>query len=266
MSITVLSGVSAITVTIPQSQYEYARGDNITLPCSFTTTTPINSRTLVVITWSSLTQQTVIDEVVIATYYHGPAPTTDIDTDYEGRVSMDVDVTQGKANLKLSSISLADNKDFECRVQIPVDKKGKQTDKQKWVCLLAAPSKPICKIQGTAEYHQNISLICVSEEGSPPPTYSWERRDVTNNPVPHDPSTTDSKKHIDPGNLCHITGIGLHKLFRFISIYSTQLTKFFTAYLILGITHMQHFYLSTCSLKRWTGRQTHDTLNQLAGG
>ncbi|XP_005466877.2 cell surface A33 antigen-like [Oreochromis niloticus] len=186
----VLSGVSAITVTIPQSQYEYARGDNITLPCSFTTTTPINSRTLVIITWSSLTQQTVIDETVIATYYHGPAPTTDIDTDYEGRMSMDVDVTQGKANLKLSSISLADNKDFECRVQIPVDKKGKQTATTRLV-VLAAPSKPICKIQGTAEYHQNISLICVSEEGSPPPTYSWERRDVTNNPVPHDPSTTD---------------------------------------------------------------------------
>lgn len=40
---------------------------------------------------------------------------------------MDVDVTQGKANLKLSSISLADNRNFECRVQTPGDKTGKQT-------------------------------------------------------------------------------------------------------------------------------------------
>lgn len=65
MSITVLSGVSAIVVTIPQSQYEYARGDNITLPCSFTTTAPINSQTLVIITWSVFSQQTPIEEVGI---------------------------------------------------------------------------------------------------------------------------------------------------------------------------------------------------------
>uniref|UniRef100_A0A668SL35 Ig-like domain-containing protein n=1 Tax=Oreochromis aureus TaxID=47969 RepID=A0A668SL35_OREAU len=181
MSITVLSGVGAVTVTIPQSQYEYARGDNITLPCSFITTATITSRTQVVITWSSLTQQTPIDEVVIATYYHGPTPVTDIDTDYEGRVSVDVDVTQGKANMKLFSISLADNKNFECRVQIPGDKKGKQTAITNLV-VLVAPSTPVCKIQGTAQYGQNITLTCASAEGSPTPTYSWKHYCEHNQP------------------------------------------------------------------------------------
>ncbi|XP_063316568.1 cell surface A33 antigen-like [Pelmatolapia mariae] len=178
----VLSSVSAIDVTIPQSQYEYSRGDNITLPCSFTTTTPINSQKLVIITWSVFNP----DRHLLS----WPFPSTDIDTDYEGRVSLDLDLTQGKANLKLSSISLADNKDFECCVHTLGDKKGKISATTRLV-VLAAPSKPICKIQGIAEYHQNISLICVSEEGSPPPTYSWERHDVKNNPVPHHPSTTD---------------------------------------------------------------------------
>lgn len=56
-----------------------------------------------------------------------------------------------------------------------------------------APSTPICKIQGKAEYGQNINLTCVSEEGSPPPTYKWDSRDVKKMPhVPH-PRTTDSK-------------------------------------------------------------------------
>ncbi|XP_065815752.1 cell surface A33 antigen-like [Labrus bergylta] len=45
-----------------------------------------------------------------------------------------------------------------------------------------APSTPICKIQGKTEYGQNINLTCVSEEGSPPPTYKWESRDVNNIP------------------------------------------------------------------------------------
>lgn len=56
-----------------------------------------------------------------------------------------------------------------------------------------APSKPICNIQGTATYGQNINLTCVSEEGSPPPTYKWNSYDVLNNPRAHDPRTTDSK-------------------------------------------------------------------------
>ncbi|CAI5645061.1 unnamed protein product [Oreochromis niloticus] len=185
-----LSGVGAVTVTIPQGQYEYARGDNITLPCSFRTTATITSRTQVVITWSSLTQRTPIDETVIATYYHGPTPVTDIDTDYEGRVSVDVDVTQGKANMKLFSISLADNKNFECRVQIPGDRSGKQTAITNLV-VLVAPSTPVCKIQGTAQYGQNITLTCASAKGSPTPTYSWKHYCEHNQPVPQDPQTTD---------------------------------------------------------------------------
>lgn len=64
-----------------------------------------------------------------------------------------------------------------------------------------APSAPDCKIQGTAQYGQDITLSCLSAEGSPPPTYSWERRNVQNQPVPQPPKTTDSKQHIDPGKL-----------------------------------------------------------------
>lgn len=47
--------------------------------------------------------------------------------------------------------------------------------------LTVAPSNPVCKIKGTAEYGQNISLTCVSEEGSPSPTYQWTSYDVKNN-------------------------------------------------------------------------------------
>ena len=56
-----------------------------------------------------------------------------------------------------------------------------------------APSKPICKIQGKAEYGQNINLTCLSEEGSPPPTYKWDSRDVRNMPRAPAPRTTDSE-------------------------------------------------------------------------
>ncbi|MED6235444.1 hypothetical protein ATANTOWER_026303 [Ataeniobius toweri] len=83
-----------------------------------------------------------------------------------------------------------DNKRFECRVQIPKDDEGKLADTAR-LTVLVAPSTPICEIQGTAEYGQNINITCYSKEGSPTPTYKWESRDVSNMPRVADPRTTD---------------------------------------------------------------------------
>nr|XP_019935746.1 PREDICTED: cell surface A33 antigen [Paralichthys olivaceus] len=185
----VWSSVGALQVNIPQDQYEFARGDNITLPCTFT---PASGPTpkLVVVSWSAEAATANAKETQIITYYF-PSGTTDINSKYEGRVSLDIDYASGKANMKLSSITLADNKVFECRLLIPGDDEGKPADTARLV-VLVAPSKPICKIQGKAEYGQNINLTCVSEEGSPTPTYNWDSRDVRNTPrlAPH-PRTTD---------------------------------------------------------------------------
>ncbi|XP_073320977.1 peroxidasin homolog [Pagrus major] len=185
----VLSGVGALQVNIPQEVYEHARGDNITLPCSFTPKAPLNGSKLVVISWSAEATQAGAQETLILTYY-SPVAITDIKPLYEGRVSLDVDVAKGRANLKLSSITLADNKVFECRVQIPGDDEGKPADTARLV-VLVAPSTPICKIQGKVEYGENINLTCVSEEGLPQPTYKWESRDFRNMPHVADPRTTD---------------------------------------------------------------------------
>ncbi|XP_017159613.1 cell surface A33 antigen-like [Poecilia reticulata] len=177
----VWSAVAAIKVDIPKDQYEFARGDNITLPCTFQSA--LSSPALAVVTWS--------DEAnVIITYYH-PNGVTDIKPEYQGRVSVDANVNggTGKADLKLSSITMADNKKYECQVQIPRDNVGKDADTAA-LTVLVAPSKPICKIEGTASYGQNISLICYSEEGSPPPTYKWNSYDAQNNPRVLPPKTT----------------------------------------------------------------------------
>uniref|UniRef100_A0A3Q2CQT4 Ig-like domain-containing protein n=1 Tax=Cyprinodon variegatus TaxID=28743 RepID=A0A3Q2CQT4_CYPVA len=95
-----------------------------------------------------------------------------------------------KADLKLSSITLDDNKEFECEVQIPSDDEGKLIDATRLI-VLVAPSPPICKIEGKAEYGQNINITCKSEEGSPAPTYKWQSRDVRNALRAPWPRTTD---------------------------------------------------------------------------
>jgi len=62
-----------------------------------------------------------------------------------------------------------------------------------YIFLIVAPSQPVCKVVGTAEYGHDISLTCVSEEGSPSPTYKWERYDVKNVPKAFPIKTTESK-------------------------------------------------------------------------
>ncbi|CAJ1049476.1 cell surface A33 antigen-like [Xyrichtys novacula] len=181
----VLSGVGALVVTIPEEIYEHARGDNITLPCTFTTK---STSKMVIISWSVEGTQANAKEVLILTYY-SVGTITDIKSIYEGRVSIDVDVAKGRANLKLNRITLQDNKMFECRVLIPGDDEGTPADTTRLV-VLVAPSKPICKIQGKTEYGQNINLTCMSEEGSPPPTYEWKSQDVRNTPRVFAPRTT----------------------------------------------------------------------------
>ncbi|XP_034050457.1 cell surface A33 antigen-like isoform X2 [Thalassophryne amazonica] len=166
--------------------YEVARGDNVTLPCQFQPKTPDNP--LVVVTWTADDTAGVTEDDVAAYYY--PLGRTDIKPDYEGRVSLQADVPKGLVNLMLSSVTLKDNKSFHCHVLIPGDDKGTTKDTTR-LLVLVAPSTPICKLIGDAEYFQNIQLTCKSEEGSPAPTYQWERRDVQDRPLPQDPKTTD---------------------------------------------------------------------------
>lgn len=75
-----------------------------------------------------------VSQNLILTHYY-PSGITDIAPQFEGRVALDVDVAKGKANLKITSISLADNKVFECRVQIPKDDEGKRVDTARLVVL-----------------------------------------------------------------------------------------------------------------------------------
>lgn len=50
-------------------------------------------------------------------------------------MSLDKDIAKGKANLNLFSITLADNKVFECRVFIPGDDEGQLADTARLVVL-----------------------------------------------------------------------------------------------------------------------------------
>uniref|UniRef100_A0A672IX32 Glycoprotein A33 (transmembrane), paralog b n=1 Tax=Salarias fasciatus TaxID=181472 RepID=A0A672IX32_SALFA len=116
----------------------------------------------------------------------------DISPYYEGRATMEVDLDQRRSSLTLTETTLEDSRHYQCSVIIPNDDEGNTPRYQAAttsLLVLVAPSTPICSIQGTAEYYQDIKLTCLSEEGSPAPAYEWKSYNVENVPRQLPPKT-----------------------------------------------------------------------------
>ncbi|XP_015219489.2 glycoprotein A33 (transmembrane), paralog a [Lepisosteus oculatus] len=183
----VLSAAWALEVTIPKDTYDAARGGNITIPCSFKST--VANLNNMVLSWLYLTNDPNGEDNQFLTYY---AATNQLDLaeEYQGRAGLKSAPVSGDSSIYINRLTMSDNGTLECRLQIPGDNKGKKAAKVNLI-VLVAPSKPICKLEGTPEYGQNIKATCYSEEGSPQPTYKWQIYDVQNRPKPNPPKSTE---------------------------------------------------------------------------
>ncbi|KAJ0005529.1 hypothetical protein NQD34_015423, partial [Periophthalmus magnuspinnatus] len=193
---------SCIQVSIPEPQYEVAKGSDITLPCSFSPARP--DYELFILKWEVVQDN---KGTIVATFYSN-LNRVDISPDYEGRASLDIDSSKLTSALHLTKVTMGDNGNFQCSVLIPGDDEGTSAATT-FVLVLVPPSSPVCRIQGKAEYWQNITLTCVSEEGSPVPQYKWKTYSVENIPRAFPPKTTESKSLI----YLHVHGPGKCSVF-----------------------------------------------------
>ncbi|XP_016418385.1 cell surface A33 antigen [Sinocyclocheilus rhinocerous] len=184
--ISVMSASFGLEVKMSQATVEVARGDDVTLTCNFKPKSPKND--LIVITWTGDADETSGEKVIFGNYYsYGKV---DIGPDYQGKAVIETDLDAKTSKLTLKQVTLKESRRIRCFVQIPGDIEGKTADTT-FLLVQVAPSQPLCKVVGTAEYGHNISLTCVSEEGSPTPTYKWERYNVKNVPQAFPLKTTE---------------------------------------------------------------------------
>ncbi|XP_076857638.1 cell surface A33 antigen [Brachyhypopomus gauderio] len=180
--------IFGLEVTIPQSRYEVARGDEVTITCNFH---PKNSENrLTIISWTGEADGSFDDGGITFGTFYSNENHLDIDPMYEGKALIQSNLVTKESKLILKQVTLRESRNIKCRVQIPGDDQGK-TSASAALVVLVPPSEPVCKIKGTAEYGQNISLTCISEEGSPAPTYKWESYDVRNVPRPFQLKTSE---------------------------------------------------------------------------
>ncbi|XP_035378612.1 cell surface A33 antigen, partial [Electrophorus electricus] len=184
----VVSTVFGLKVTIPQSLYEVARGEEVTITCNFQPKNPENR--LIIISWTGEPDGSFDDEGISFGTFYSDKNQVDIDPMYEGKALIQTNLVGKESKLILKQVTLRESRRIKCRVQIPGDDEG-QTLATASLAVLVPPSEPVCMIKGKAEYGQNISLTCISEEGFPAPTYKWESYDVRNVPRSFPPKTTE---------------------------------------------------------------------------
>ncbi|NXW94753.1 GPA33 protein, partial [Alopecoenas beccarii] len=99
---------------------------------------------------------------------------------YEDRIKFSGDLNKGDISITVNAVTMEDNGTYVCSVRLRNDPPRQAATVALFV--LVAPSKPECKILGTAEYGQTINLTCTSHEGSPKPKYTWQSFNVQNEP------------------------------------------------------------------------------------
>ncbi|XP_031150631.1 uncharacterized protein gpa33b [Sander lucioperca] len=181
---TVLPCCWSLQVSIPEREYEVARGGDITLTCSFVPARPVNNA--LVLTWDAFPENVGDPMDLVATYFiNNPI---DIAPNYEGRAIMEIDGQTSR--LHLSKVTMKDSRRYQCSVMIPNDDEG-TTAATTSLLVLVPPSPPICRIQGEAAYWHNVTLTCMSNEGSPIPVYEWKSYSVKNTPRQFPPKTIE---------------------------------------------------------------------------
>ncbi|KAM4557776.1 V-set and immunoglobulin domain-containing protein 1-like [Odontesthes bonariensis] len=183
---TVLPCCWSLRVSIPEREYKVAKGNEITLRCSFVPAVTVGNS--FVLTWEAFPDVNGDPLKTVASYFiNNPI---DIAPAYEGRVFMEVNMNSGTSTLRFTEVTIKDSRSYQCSVKIAGDDEGTPAATTSLV-VLEPPTPPICTLQGQADFFHDITLTCKSEEGSPPPVYKWTSYSVGNIPRQFPPKTTE---------------------------------------------------------------------------
>ncbi|CAL8350883.1 unnamed protein product [Lota lota] len=164
--------VRALDVTVSQSSIQVARGQAAVLPCSFTTSAALNNLNIIwmVIPLSNANQP---EQVII---YQG-GQVFSLANHLNGRVGFVATMPSTSASIFINNTQLSDTGTYQCLVNNLPDRGGRNIGVI-GLTVLVPPSVPTCRVQGSLDVGSDVLLMCSSEEGTPTPSYSWEKLDA----------------------------------------------------------------------------------------
>ncbi|XP_044858107.1 coxsackievirus and adenovirus receptor isoform X1 [Mauremys mutica] len=152
-----------------QPMVEKAQGEKVTLPCTFTVAQedqgPLDVEWVLIPTDNQKKEQTIIMysvDRIFNNYYEA----------MNGRVQFtNPDPRSGDGSIDILNLKSADTGTYQCRV-----KKAPGVESQKiQLTVLVKPAMTKCYIEGSQETGRDLTLKCVSQEGSPLLSYNWRK-------------------------------------------------------------------------------------------
>ncbi|XP_069492019.1 immunoglobulin superfamily member 11 [Ambystoma mexicanum] len=171
--------VNSLEVSVGSSSVQVARGDTAVLHCNFITSAALTNLNII---WTVAPLSNANQPVQVLIYQGGQiasgAP------QFHGRVGFETTMPSIRASIYINNTQLADTGTYQCLVNNFPDM-GTRHIGVIGLTVLVPPSEPACRVQGSLDIGNDIILTCVSEEGTPKPTYLWEKMDS----VPKLPAT-----------------------------------------------------------------------------
>ncbi|KAJ0062078.1 hypothetical protein NL108_015250 [Boleophthalmus pectinirostris] len=154
-----------------ESNLEVLRGDAVTLPCSFFTSSPLTKLNVI---WTLAPFSSPENPVQVIVYDHGQVME---DPSFIGRVGFTG--LPWSADMLLNDTEEADAGVYRCMVNNPPETAdlgiGELT-----LTVLSPPSLPVCQWEGDIADGGSVTLSCSVEEGIPTPEIEWDKlRDLS---------------------------------------------------------------------------------------
>ncbi|XP_059728945.1 coxsackievirus and adenovirus receptor isoform X1 [Haemorhous mexicanus] len=166
----------SLTITsVDQSMFEKAQGEKVTLPCTFELSAedegPLDIEWVLIPADNQKREQIIIMYAVDRVYNHYYAGLT-------GRMQFtSLDPRSGDGSLDILNLKASDTGTYQCKVKKAPGVQSKKIQ----LTVLVKPARTKCSIEGSQEIGKDVTLKCVSQEGSPLLSYDWRRVSDTQN-------------------------------------------------------------------------------------
>ncbi|NWR22533.1 CXAR protein, partial [Emberiza fucata] len=166
----------SLTITSgDQSMFEKAQGEKVTLPCTFELSEedegPLDIEWVLIPADNQKKEQIIIMYAVDRVYNHYYAGLT-------GRMQFtNLDPRSGDGSLDILNLKASDTGTYQCKVKKAPGVQSKKVQ----LTVLVKPARTKCSIEGSQEIGKDVTLKCVSQEGSPLLSYDWRRVSGTQN-------------------------------------------------------------------------------------
>ncbi|XP_064266949.1 coxsackievirus and adenovirus receptor isoform X1 [Passer domesticus] len=166
----------SLTITsVDPSMFEKAQGEKVTLPCTFELSEedegPLDIEWVLIPADNQKKEQIIIMYAVDRVYNHYYAGLT-------GRMQFtNLDPRSGDGSLDILNLKASDTGTYQCKVKKAPGVQSKKIQ----LTVLVKPARTKCSIEGSQEIGKDVTLKCVSQEGSPLLSYDWKRVSGTQN-------------------------------------------------------------------------------------